>query len=201
MSEPTPPAFRLTVVCTGALYAAMVPWWIARTRLAMPELALRVVVSRSAARFVSIDALSVLTGNAAVLDDWPERVTSALHVELVEWSDAFALYPASAHSVARLANGIADTPSLLALQCTRAPIAVAPSLPEGALESPAMRRNLAYLAAAENILVIKPVAGRSWTTGRDTAVLPPPLPAVVAALHARLAAEADSPQQSGDSDR
>ena len=192
-SSETFPAFRLTVVCTGALYASMVPWWIARARVTMPQLDLRIVVTRSAARFVSIDALTMFSGRPATLDEWPDRVSTAPHVELVEWSDAFAVYPASAHSIARLATGITDTPSLLALQCTRAPIAVAPSLPEGSLESPAMRRNLAALSAADNILMIKPVTGRSWTTGRDTAAIPPPFSDVVRALRDHMSDRSANP--------
>lgn len=181
---------RLTVVCTGSVNAANLPWWIAGLRLTTDDVDVRVVVTRSAARFVSLDALSVISGRPALLDAWPDGAVRALHVDLVEWSDAFAVYPATAHSIARLAHGMTDTPSMLALQSTRAPIVVAPALPEGILDSPALRRNLAALAEWENLTLAAPVKGRSWTTGRDGAAVPPPLPHLVDDLRRRLA-EAD----------
>ena len=181
---------RLTVVCTGSINAALLPWWMARLRVKRPEIEVRVVVTRSAAQFVSVDALSVITGIPAMLDVWPPSVVHAPHVELVEWSDAFAVYPATANVLARMAAGMTDTPSLLAMQCTTAPIAVAPALPEGALEHPTMRRNLAVLSGVDNIVLVEPSPGRSWSTGRDGARIPPAFPLVVQGLEDRLGSRA-----------
>ncbi len=179
---------RLVVVCSGSINAAVLPWWIGWTRINAPEIELRIVVTRSAARFVSPEALAVISGHPTSLDVWPEASGGSPHTELVAWADGFVVYPASAHFLARLALGITDTPSQLALQCTAAPIAVVPALPPGMWKSAAMRRNLAALAERENVLVIPPVPGRSWSSGRDDASIPPPFPQVVQLLRRRLVA-------------
>jgi phosphopantothenoylcysteine decarboxylase/phosphopantothenate--cysteine ligase len=96
-------------------------------------LELRVAVTRNAERFVTRGALGPMSGGNALLDAWPDGpVDRALHVELAEWADTVIVHPASLHFLARLAQGLADTPVLLALQCTTAPVVLAPALPPGA---------------------------------------------------------------------
>lgn len=184
---PSEPLVNLVIVCTGSVNAAVLPAAVAGLRLRAPGVRQQLVVTRSATRFVSPDALSVITGRPALLDVWPETFTSAPHVELVEWADAFLVYPATAHYFARLAHGLADTPSLLALAGTTAPIAIAPAMPEGVWQNPITQRNAEVLAELGNVTVVPPVPGRSWGTGRDTGWLPPALPAVLGPLLARLA--------------
>ena len=180
-------AVRLVIVCTGSINAAFLPWSIGWLRTRAPQIDFRLVLTRSASRFVSPDALSVIAARPVQTDAWPETFTTAPHVELAEWADAFAVYPASAHYLARLAAGLADTPSLLALQCTNAPVAVAPALPEGLWETKLMQRHVATITERDNVTVVCPEPGRSWTTGRQSLAIPPPFPRVLRRLLHRLA--------------
>lgn len=190
-SSPAPqdlPAFtgcRLLYAATGALTAAHTPFWVNWIRLYYPEVSVRMMVTRSAERFVTQQALASLSSTDVMVDDWPDApAAQALHVELTEWADTFIVAPATLGFCSRLAAGLTDSPLLLALQCTRAPVALAPSLPPGGLESVAYRRAMASIQEFPHITVIPPVPGLSSTTGRWDATINSPMPAVFAAAEA-----------------
>lgn len=181
-----PPAFRarkLLYVGTGSLGVAFMPYWLSWVQGAYPETQVRPVITRGAERFVTRGTIAALTGREAEIDAWPEHtVSGAPHVDLARWPDAILVHPASMHFVSRLALGVADTPVLLALQCTTAPIVVAPSLPPGAAASEPYRRHRDALGKRRNIVVVPPVAGYSVTTGKADAAVAVPLPVAVSAL-------------------
>ncbi|MFI9078338.1 flavoprotein [Streptomyces sioyaensis] len=166
---------RLLVVVTGSAYAWSTPYWLEWLRLHCPELEVRVVLTRSAERFVTPQAVGARVGGAVSTDIWPDDEATARHVEWAEWADAILVYPATLHFMARLALGLSDSPALLAAQCSQGTIAVAPALPPGALEGAAVRQHWAALVARPNTVLVPPIAGRSLTTGREDAWVPPPL--------------------------
>ena len=177
---PTIMAERLVLLVTGALSAATVPIAAAWLRQAYPDLRVRIVLTRTAERFVTRAALSPISGTNVLLDLWPdEPVRHALHAELNEWADTFVVYPATMAFIARFALGQCDSPVLLALQCTRAPVAVAPSLPPGAVDSVAYRQHLAGLESRDNVTVVAPTPAFSTTTGRNDAAAAASLPEVL----------------------
>lgn len=180
VTEPAPgPATlpeRIVVIATGSINVAALPWWIGWARETLTRTRLRIVLTRSATRFVSQDALAVISGSPVAIDVWPEHFTAAPHMELAAWADAFLVYPATAHYVTRLGLGLSDTPSLLALLSSTAPVVVAPALPEGVLESAAMQRSLKAITETGRMRILTPVPGRSWSTGRHDAAVPPPFP-------------------------
>jgi hypothetical protein len=179
-------ARRLLVFGTGSLAAAFLPWWINWVRLAYPALELRMVVTRSAERFVSRHALTALAGLAVPLDVWPnehdEPVPGSVHVEYATWPDAIAVYPATFHFLARFAAGLADTPMMLALQTTAAVVGVAPAVPPGAVDSFSYRRHLAVLAKHPNTTVVTPREGRSAHTGDLAMGTAAPLPVLLSQM-------------------
>ncbi|GAA2449019.1 flavoprotein [Streptomyces glaucus] len=178
------PAFgarQLLYVGTGSLGVMFMPMWSQWLRTSYPQLEVRTVITRSAEQFVTRTALTVFTGREILVDAWPDEPRpKALHVELAQWPDAVVIHPASFHFVSRLALGMADTPVLLALQCTQAPVVVAPALPPGGTDSPAYRRHIEALAERPNVIVIPPTTGRSVTTGRMEASVAAPLSEVLA---------------------
>jgi hypothetical protein len=87
----------------------------------------------------------------------------------MEWCDCVVVYPACLNFVSRLANGLGETPAMLALQCTSAPIAIAPALPAGAEANPIVAGNLKRLTERRNVVVAPTTPVRSLTTGRNDA--------------------------------
>ncbi|MFJ8626480.1 flavoprotein [Kitasatospora sp. NPDC093550] len=167
---------RLLVVVTGSAYAWSLPYWLDWLRLNHPGTEVRVVLTRSAERFVTRQVIAARTGGTVWSDSWPEDEATARHVEWARWAQAIVVYPATVHFLARLALGLADSPALLAAQSTRAPVVVAPALPPGALDGAAFRGHWATLAARPNVVLVPPVPGRSLTTGDEDAWVPPALP-------------------------
>ncbi|MDX2390003.1 MULTISPECIES: flavoprotein [unclassified Streptomyces] len=184
---------RLLLIATGSVSAAELPSWIAWLRATHPELEIQTVLTRSAQRFVTRESLNLLTGRRTMVDAWPEEpVLRAPHVDLTAWAEAVLVHPSTFSYTARLALGLADSPSLLTAQCTAAPVAVAPALPPGGVRSHAYRRHVESLAERPNCVVVPPVPALSLTTGRTDSWAAAPLPEVLdalAALHHRLTAE------------
>ncbi|MGV2917611.1 flavoprotein [Streptomyces alfalfae] len=176
-------ARKLLFVGTGSVGVMFMPMWANWLRATYPEVDVRYVLTRSAERFVTQAALSAHAGSDVLQDVWSDDPRAGTHhVELSQWADAIVVHPASFHFVSRFAVGIADTPVLLALQCTRAPIAIAPALPPGGIKSYAYARHLEALGERDNVVVLPPQPGFSLTTGRMDASVAMPLPEVIAAV-------------------
>lgn len=171
---------RLLLVGTGALGVSSLPGWLGWLRESHPQIETRVALTRQAATFVAPAALTAIGGRPLFHDVWPsEPQVTAPHVDLADWPDAVAVFPATFHFVSRLALGLADTPVMLALQCTAAPIGLAPALPPGGYQSHAFRSHLAALHARPQVVVAEPEWGRSVTTGRLERSTAAPLPTLL----------------------
>lgn len=173
---------RLLVIGTGSVTAAHLPFWASWLHMGHPGTEVRYVLTGAAGRFVTREALVAISGSDVLTDRWPdEPEPRARHVDLAQWPDAVVVLPATLNYLARLANGLGDSPSLLALQCTQAAIALAPALPPGGLESPAYAEHAARLGARRNVAVVPPHPGRSTTSGKREAWAPASFPEVLAA--------------------
>ncbi len=158
---------RLLLIVSGAAAAGYLPFWVNWVRTTYLDTELRVVLTRSAERFVTRQSLALLSGAPVVRDRWEDDdAPKALHVELAEWADAVVVYPASAQLIARFALGLADTPALLALQCTCSLVGVSPSVPPGMVANVAYQRHLELLRERPNVVVAPTQLGRSASTGR-----------------------------------
>ncbi|SDE15676.1 flavoprotein [Streptomyces prasinopilosus] len=185
-SASTTPAFTgrtLLLVASGAVNTVHLPYWLTWLRKQYPDVTVKVVATRSALRFTTLQALSALTSHEAILDAWPDEPRpTALHVDLVEWADSVAVYPASMHYVSRAALGLADSPSLLAVHSTDAPVVIAPSLPPRIEENPVYARHVKALEERSNVAVAPTQPAVSVTTGRKEARSSAPMWTVLAAL-------------------
>ncbi len=108
----------------------------------------RVVMSESAKKFVTPLTFETLTFNQ-VLDDTNESwANDHNHIKTTEWADIFLIAPATANTIAKLANAIADN---MLLQCALAfsPIKIiAPSANTNMLQNPITQANLKMLGIA-----------------------------------------------------
>ncbi|MEU8383106.1 flavoprotein [Streptosporangium sp. NPDC048865] len=182
-SAPPFRAERLLLLATGSLGAAFLPYWLNWLRHGYPGLEVRVVLTRSAERFVTRQSVAAITGREVPLDVWPQSPEpGSPHVEYASWPDTVLVYPATYHFLSRLAGGLGDTPALLALQCTPALIGIAPALPPGATDSHAYRNNLAALRERPNVVVADPVPTLSAHTRERDALAAAPMPTLIEQL-------------------
>lgn len=130
-----PPPFtaeRLLLFVTGSINAALLPYWLNWLRHMYPSLVTHVAITRSAERFVSVEAMRHFVTGEVWQDSWEDlRLPRSAHIDLEEMTDCFAVFPATLNTTMRLASGVSDTPTMLALQTTIKPIAIAPAFPGG----------------------------------------------------------------------
>jgi phosphopantothenoylcysteine decarboxylase/phosphopantothenate--cysteine ligase len=108
----------------------------------------RVAMTRAAREFVTPLTFAVLSGHDVYVEVFGNGSAPAVdHVELAEWADVLLVAPATAHTIARLANGFADDFLTTYALAHRGPLLVAPAMETRMWEHPATRRNLELLAA------------------------------------------------------
>ncbi|MGA9533534.1 MAG: bifunctional phosphopantothenoylcysteine decarboxylase/phosphopantothenate--cysteine ligase CoaBC [Anaerolineales bacterium] len=152
-----------------------------------------VLLSSSAARFVSPMTFRSVTGRRAYTDNdlWGQD-SHILHVELGRSADLLVVAPATAHTIAKLAHGEADNLiSLAALSC-QAPIVIAPAMDGGMYQHPAVQANIETLRE-RSVHIVGPARGRmaSGLVGEGRLLEPAELMG-----HVRLALGATGPLQS-----
>ncbi len=161
----------------------------------------RVTMTDAAARFVGAATFEGITGAPVLVDEFsrdPLRGTypgdelpahdPISHLAVVERADAFAVAPASANTLAKLAAGICDsflTTSFLA--CT-APRIVAPAMNGRMWEAAATRANVATLRE-RGIEVMEPGEGALASRGEHGRGRMPEPEEILAAIEAAIGAD------------
>jgi phosphopantothenoylcysteine decarboxylase / phosphopantothenate---cysteine ligase len=145
--------------------------------------AVRVLQTPASERFVGRASFAGLTGAPVLTDEFerdpargafpdqaPPDHEPLSHLELVRNADAFLIAPASANTIAKLAQGLADnllTSAALAATC---PVLVAPAMNNAMYENAATQANLVTLRS-RGIVVLDPGVGalgskHEWGVGR-----------------------------------
>jgi phosphopantothenoylcysteine decarboxylase/phosphopantothenate--cysteine ligase len=106
----------------------------------------RVVLTDSAAEFVSPLSLQAVSGNTVSTSLLDKDAEAAMgHIELARWADKLLVAPATSNFMAKLSHGLAD--DLLSTLClaTTAPIFLAPAMNQQMWQAQATQDNLAIL--------------------------------------------------------
>jgi phosphopantothenoylcysteine decarboxylase/phosphopantothenate--cysteine ligase len=141
--------------------------------------AVRVVQTPVSRRFVGTASFAALTGAPVLVSEFerdpargafpdqpPPNHEPPSHLELVGNADLYLIAPASANTIAKLANGLADnllTSCALAASC---PLVLAPAMNNRMFEHPATGANLQRLRERE-VLVVEPGVGRLAGKGEE----------------------------------
>lgn len=158
---------RLLLVVTGSSAATSVPQLLDWVRTDYPTLRVKVIVTQSALGFVGRVALESRLGDDFYIDAWQSE-RAPQHTELAHWSDVIIVYPATLDYFMRFSAGIADTPSLVIAAARHGVVALAPSLPPGALASDEVHEAWARLAARDSVVLVPPILGeRLWHGAKD----------------------------------
>lgn len=128
-----------------------------------------VVLTRGAAEFVRAPLFEGLTGRPVLTSLW-ESGGALSHVRVGQSADLIIVAPATAHLIARLAQGLADDVLTALLLAATAPLLLAPAMNDEMYAHPATQANLEKLRARRVTLVgpeIGPLAeGPSDRPGR-----------------------------------
>lgn len=106
----------------------------------------KVVMTPTARQFVTPLTLATVSRNPIVVDFFdPENGQWNSHVSLGLWADAYVIAPATANSIAKMANGIADNLLLTAYLSARCPVFIAPAMDLDMMCHPATVKNIETL--------------------------------------------------------
>lgn len=134
-----------------------------------------VIMTEAATRFVSPLTFRSVTGRPVFTDMWSleEHVR---HVGLGELADLLVIAPVTAHTMARLAQGLADDLLTVTALAARCPLLLAPAMDGGMYEHPATQANVMVLKE-RGVRFVGPEVGRmaSGLSGRGRMVEPPDL--------------------------
>lgn len=180
-AQPTPPlpsqresayaGKRIVVGVTGGIAAYKVCTVV--SRLAQAGAEVTVLMTPAATRFIGPITFQALSGRPVYTSPW-EHVESndPQHVSLARSADAALVSPCTMDTLARLVHGHTDdvvTLVLSAIDRSRTPVLLAPSMNDAMWRQPATQRNLSQ-ATADGYTVVQPAEGwqacRTVGTGR-----------------------------------
>ena len=108
----------------------------------------QVIMTPNAKEFITPLTLSTLSGRAVISEFFTANTgVWNSHVDLGLWADVFVVAPATASTIGKMANGIADNMLVTSYLSTRAKVFVAPAMDFDMMQHPTTTRNLATLAS------------------------------------------------------
>ena len=119
----------------------------------------QVVITPAGKEFITPITLSALTGKPVISEFFAQRDgTWNSHVDLGLWADAMLVAPATASTIGKMANGIADNMLITTYLSAKAPVFVAPAMDLDMYAHPSTQKNLDILRSYGNH-VIEPATG------------------------------------------
>lgn len=119
----------------------------------------QVVITPAGKEFITPITLSALTHKPVVSEFFSQRDgTWNSHVDLGLWADAMLIAPATASTIGKMANGIADNMLITTYLSMKAPVFIAPAMDLDMYAHPSTQRNLATLKSYGDH-IIEPQSG------------------------------------------
>ncbi len=119
----------------------------------------KVVMTPLAKQFITPLTMATLSQNPILVDFFdPENGEWNSHVSLGLWGDAYLIAPATANTIGKMANGIADNLLLTTYLSAKCPVFVAPTMDLDMYKHPAVQKNLTTLQHFGNY-IIEPASG------------------------------------------
>ena len=129
---------------TGGISAYKVP--DIASKLCQLDAKVDVVMTESAAKFITPLTLQSITGRQVYTDMWqPVPGFKACHVALAEMADLILIAPATANTIAKLACGMADDLLSCTVLATKAPVIISSAMNDNMLNNPVTQKNISKL--------------------------------------------------------
>src|SRR3989440_3685087 len=119
-----------------------------------------VIMAEHAQDFVRPLTFATMSHRPVYTDLWePSGKAAETHIALAEAAELLAIVPATAHTIAKLAHGMADNMLTAVALATRAPLLLAPAMYKDMYTHPATQANLSLLQE-RGAYIIEPEVGR-----------------------------------------
>jgi phosphopantothenoylcysteine decarboxylase/phosphopantothenate--cysteine ligase len=129
------------------------------SRLVQAGAEVDVAMTRAATEFITPLTFRSLTAREPYVDLFSAYGEGEAHVELARRADLMLIAPATASTMARLAQGLADDFVSLTALATQAPLLIAPAMDSQMWEHEATRGNR-YTLEGRGVMLVGPVPGR-----------------------------------------
>lgn len=114
----------------------------------------QVVMTPNAKEFITPVTLSTLSGKPVISEFFTANTGEwHSHVDLGLWADAMVIAPATASTIGKMANGVADNMLVTTYLSSKAPVFVAPAMDLDMMAHPSTTRNLALLRSYGNHII------------------------------------------------
>ena len=114
----------------------------------------QVVITPAGKEFITPITLSALTSKPVISEFFAQRDgTWNSHVDLGLWADAMIVAPATASTIGKMANGIADNMLITTYLSMKAPVFVAPAMDLDMFAHPSTQKNLDTLRSYGNYII------------------------------------------------
>lgn len=116
------------------------------SKLAQAGAEVKVILSESAAKFVTPLTFQAMSRNEVYTDTFEEKNAKVIsHIDLADWPDLILVAPATANTIAKLAHGFADNMMTTTLLAATAPVWIAPAMNVHMYDHPAVQKNMKTL--------------------------------------------------------
>ena len=142
----------------------------------------QVVMTPSAKEFITPVTMSALSGKPVISEFFTANTGQwNSHVDIGLWADAMLIAPATASSIAKMANGVADNMLITTYLSAKAPVFIAPAMDLDMMAHPSTTRNIDLLQSYGDT-IIQPAEGElaSHLVGKGRMEEPENIFAVVA---------------------
>lgn len=119
---------------------------------------LKIIMTESATEFIKPLSFETMGRCQVYTDLFIGHHEQVHHIELAKWADVMLIAPASANTIAKMANGIADNFLLSTYLACDKDVIIAPAMNTNMLKSKATQRNLETLNK-DGVKIIKPEPG------------------------------------------
>ncbi|WP_295730406.1 bifunctional phosphopantothenoylcysteine decarboxylase/phosphopantothenate--cysteine ligase CoaBC [uncultured Muribaculum sp.] len=114
----------------------------------------QVVMTPNAKEFITPVTLSTLSGKPVISEFFTANTGEwHSHVDLGLWADAMIVAPATASTIAKMANGVADNMLVTTYLSAKAPVFVAPAMDLDMMAHPSTVRNISLLRSYGNHII------------------------------------------------
>lgn len=140
---------RVLVGVSGGIAAYKIPDLI--RDLKRQNFQVKVILTPFAENFVTKLTFATISDGAYTDEDWKDK--PLLHIELARWADVFLIAPATANTVGKIKNGIADNLLLTTILAYKNPLLIAPAMNTVMYKSPQVQENLRKLKEWNHIII------------------------------------------------